>query len=319
MTGPEAGDLRAVGPIERRAPHTDHWIDEQVDLCRAVVVSGQGLRYLAHYSNGVFDFAVHDIALREDAPHELIGRHFSSEVNELDRTLRGVRSGRLVRTVLQTTSGAIYCCSVRSSEYLVGFALEPSTVDSADVAAASLVGELRQGLGESTNPGGWVVAKPMGEDAEEAPETRGEDGPRGENLDDTVAFELCRAAVSFADLHYAALWRGGQPAAIADQFDHRRAAKFFTRIDAETRRRRYRELGARLPTIVGQLSRIVGEVLGIRTTRLTLELEQGAIYYRRVRAGEFLVGVTLDQSRASRTEQKVADLTAQLSQTRQPD
>ncbi|MCI2418130.1 hypothetical protein MOQ72_11895 [Saccharopolyspora sp. K220] len=319
MTGPEAGDLRAVGPVERRAPHADHRIDEQVELCRAVVSSEQGLRYLAHYNNGIFNFAVHDVQLGADDPHELIGRHFSSEVNEIDRTLRGIRSGRLIRTVLQTTSGAIYCCSVRSNEYLVGYALEASAVDSADAATVGLVAELRRRLGESTNPGGWFVPKPTGEDSDEVPEPGGEDGPRGENLDDTMAFELVRSAVSFADLHYAALWRGGEPSAIADQFDHRRAARFFTQIDAEARRGRYRDLGARLPTVVGQLSRIVGEVLGIRTTRLTLDLEQGAIYYRRVRAGEFLVGVTLDQGRVARAEHKVADLATQLAGTRQPE
>jgi hypothetical protein len=317
VTGPETGDLRADGPVERRAPHTEDQGDEQLALCRAAISGGRGLRYLAHYTNGVFDFAVHDLdPVPDDDPHERTGRHFSSETSELDRALRGVRSGQLIRVVLQTRDGAIYCCSVVPNEYLVGFALDAAQVRSADVATAELVTELRRLAGQGAqNPGGWFAAKPVGEDTGDFPVQRGSGDPRYENHDETTGFEPCRAAVSVADLHYVALWRNGAPSVVADHLEHRSVARFLGRVDADARRRRYREFGAQLPTIVGQLSRSVESVLGIRTTRLTLDLEQGAIYYRRVRAGEFLVGVTLDQDQVAHTEDKIAELSGQLART----
>ena len=121
---------------------------------------GRGPRYLAHYTDGVFDFAVNDVADGPD-PYGRVGHHVVNEVGALDAALEEVRTGRLIRVVLRTDAGAVLCCSVVPREHLVGFVPDVAAVWAADVELAELVTRLRArvSLG-SQNPGGWLSAKP---------------------------------------------------------------------------------------------------------------------------------------------------------------
>ncbi|GAA4843374.1 hypothetical protein [Saccharopolyspora rosea] len=303
MNAQDEADLPEAS-VERRAPHAGADYGEVVELCRRVVLGGRGPRYLAHYTDGVFDFAVNDVADGPD-PYGRVGHHVVNEVGALDAALEEVRTGRLIRVVLRTDAGAVLCCSVVPREHLVGFVPDVAAVWSADVELAKLVTQLRArvSLG-SQNPGGWLSAKPEDLGGPPAPSEVDEERtvPGGDPE------QLCRAALSPADLHYAALWGGGEPVVAEDVFDDPAVGRFFTQLDPGARRRFYAELGSRLPTVVGQFGRIVGPVLAPRVRQLTLDVEQGAVYYYRLRPGEYLVGVTLDQNAVALAERRMTDL-----------
>ncbi|MFJ6675559.1 hypothetical protein ACIQMJ_31015 [Actinosynnema sp. NPDC091369] len=311
---------------EERAEHVGREFELARQACREAVEASPALHYLAHYSNGVFDFGVDALGDAGPAPDALpggtrreelkrLGRHLTFQVATLDRALQEVRTGRLIRTVLHTEEGALFCDSVVPTEHVVGLVLDHAgagplfghpAVDEADRAVAGLATRLRGQLSlGSLNPGGWdsaedVVPLPVEQDVR-AHVTAGE-GP----------LTACLAAVRAQDLHLVAHVAGGEVRSMVDCLGDPSLAPFFRQVTVDVRRRFYHGFVQELGALATKLNRAVSPVVGGLMARLVLDVEMGAIYYYRLRAGEYLVGVTIDQARVRAADDRMSALAEEL-------
>lgn len=312
-----------------RAGHLGGSFDHTITQARETFDADPALDYLAHYSSGVYDFGIDRLDEPAAEPDALptghraalarFGRSLSFTVNRLDRNLQEVRTGGLIRVVLHTDGGAAFCNTVVPKENLVGLVLdEPPAghrlphvppVRETDRALSALATTLRGRVSLSSgNPGGWeTVDQPvaLSGDADGEPfvtipaEPPAADGP---------VLDACRDAVRGADLQLVAYCPGGEVAYVADQFEHTSLGPFFTQITATARRKYYQDLSRELGPLAVALGRTVRGLLGGSLLRMILDVEQGAVYYYRLRAGTYLVGVTLDQSMVAKTDDRMAEL-----------
>ncbi|MEV1117320.1 hypothetical protein AB0I91_19795 [Actinosynnema sp. NPDC049800] len=311
---------------EEQAEHVGPEFDLARQACRAAIAETPALHYLAHYSSGVFDFGVDALGDPPPAPDALpggtrreelkrLGRHLTFQVATLDRALQEVRTGRLIRTVLHTEEGALFCDSVVPTEHVVGLVLDHAgagplfghpAVDEADRAVAGLATRLRAQLSlGSLNPGGWessadVAPLPVREVV--SPHVTAGEGP----------LTACLAAVRPEDLHLVAHVVGGEVRAMVDCLGDPSLAPFFKQVTVEARRRFYHGFVQELGALTTKLNRAVSPVVGGLMARLVLDVEMGAIYHYRLRAGEYLVGVTIDQSRVRAADDRMSALAAEL-------
>lgn len=143
---------------EEQAEHVGPEFDLARQACGAAIRETPALHYLAHYSSGVFDFGIDALGDQPPPPDGLpggtrreelkrLGRHLTFQVATLDRTLQEVRTGRVIRTVVHTEEGALFCDSVVPTEHVVGLVLDHTgagplfghpAVDEADRAVAGL-------------------------------------------------------------------------------------------------------------------------------------------------------------------------------------
>lgn len=314
---------------EEQAEHVGPEFDLARQACVAAIRETPALHYLAHYSSGVFDFGVD--ALGDPAPaagalpggtrrEELkrLGRHLTFQVATLDRTLQEVRTGRLIRTVLHTGEGALFCDSVVPTEHVVGLVLDHAgagplfghpAVDEADRAVAGLATRLRGQLSlGSLNPGGWetaadVVGLPVDEDA--LPHVAVGDGPLASRPE----------SVRASDLHLVAHVVDGAVRAVVDCLGDPSLAPFFKQVTVDARRRFYHGFAQELGALATKLNRAVNPVVGGLMERLVLDVEMGALYYYRLRPGEYLVGATIDQARVRAADDRMSALAAELTPT----
>jgi hypothetical protein len=312
-----------------RAGHTTREFDEIERMCVDTVRSTAALRYLAHYTGNVFNLGADtlDEPLRSsDLPPGMslrdelcrVGRSLCFALARQDGALREARTGALIRMVLQATAGAAFCNVVVPDETLVGFALDGS--DSAvsgqrlaDMAMAGLVTRIRERVGLTTNnPGGWSSAEPVtGTERAAEAVTLNAHATRFTGMSDEsrAVLSTCSEALDPASVHAIAYCRAGEIVFMVDCFDNDALLPFFTQITADGRRKFYlahaREIGALAVTF----GRTVHTALGGPIVRMVLDVEQGAIYYYRLRVGDYLVGVTIDQTRVSQTDDQMAHLT----------
>ncbi len=310
---------------EEEAEHLGPEFDTTRHACRTAVVKSPALHYLAHYSNGVFDFGVDALGDPPPPPDALpggtrreelrrLGRHLTFQATALDRALQEVRTGRLIRTVLHTEEGALFCDSVVPTEHVVGLVLDHAgagplfghpAVDEADRTVAELATGLRAELRlGSLNPGGWETfgsAVPTTDSGREPYVTVGEG-----------ALTECVEAVRARDLHLVAHVAGGEVLAMVDHLADPSLGLFFKEITVDARRRFYlgflRELGA----LATRLNRAVRPAVGGLLVRAVLDVEMGAIYYYRIGPGEYVAGVTIDQSRVGEADDRLSALAARL-------
>ncbi|WP_367137561.1 hypothetical protein [Saccharothrix sp. HUAS TT1] len=311
---------------EEQAEHVGPEFDLTRQACRDAVERSPALHYLAHYSSGVFDFGVDALGEPAAEPGALpggsrreelkrLGRHLTFQVATLDRALQEVRTGRLIRTVLHTEEGALFCDSVVPTEHVVGLVLDHAgagplfghpAVDEADRAVAELATLLRRQLSlGSLNPGGWESAEPVAPlevEQEAQPHVTAGDGP----------LTACLAAVRAQDLHLVAHVVAGEVRAMVDCLGDPSLAPFFKQITVDARRRFYQGFVQELGAVTTKLNRAVNPVVGGLLERLVLDVEMGAIYYYRLRAGEYLVGVTIDQARVRAADDRMSELTVEL-------
>lgn len=319
---------------EEEAEHLGPEFGTTRQACRAAVLKSPALHYLAHYSSGVFDFGVDVLGDPPPEPGALpggtrreelkrLGRHLTFQVTALDRALQEVRTGRLIRVVLHTEEGALFCDSVVPTEHVVGLVLDHAgagplfghpAVDEADRAVAELATLLRAELSlGSLNPGGWetadaVVALPAEEEAEphvvvgEGPHVTVGEGP----------LVSCLSAVRARDLQLVAHVVGSEVRTMVDCLGDPALAPFFKQVTVDARRRFYQGFVPELGALATKLNRAVAPVVGGLLVRLVLDVEMGAIYYYRLRAGEYLVGVTIDQARVSGADDRMSALAAEL-------
>ncbi|MEU4442945.1 hypothetical protein AB0K14_27700 [Actinosynnema sp. NPDC050801] len=311
---------------EDQAEHVGPEFDLARQACRETITDSPALHYLAHYSSGVFDFGVDALGDPAPAPDALpggtrreelkrLGRHLTFQVATVDRTLQEVRTGRVIRAVLHTEEGALFCDSVVPTEHVVGLVLDHAgagplfghpAVDEADRAVAGLATRLRAQLSlGSLNPGGWesaVDVVPVATEEDVRPHVTAGDGP----------LTACLAAVRPEDLHLVAHVVDGEVRAMVDCLADPSLAPFFKQITVDARRRFYHGFVQELGALTTKLNRAVKPVVGGLMERFVLDVEMGAIYYYRLRAGEYLVGVTIDQARVRAADDRMSALAVEL-------
>jgi hypothetical protein len=108
--------------------------------------------------------------------------------------------------------------------------------------------------------------------------------------------QRCEAVLDPHDLQFVALVRDGIVEFCVDQFDERAMEPYFRAgYTVALRRKFYRELAPELQYHVRDLGRIGYPLIGRGLDRIVLDVQRGAIYYYRLDAGSYLMGVTLNQ------------------------
>lgn len=316
---------RRPEPIVHRADTAGDDFDSSIERCRAALAEHAEVDCVLHYTGGAYDYAVgHEpYATTDRALIERIGRQMVFQFDYLEPVLSRLRSGRLMRMVLHGERGAVFCNAVVPREHLVTVcraeAAHPpvpifsvSEVQAADRAAAELLNRLRRELSQPPQDhGGWAAAAlaqgevPAGGSPGEPHVSVARDVP--ERL-----FAAFSAAVDPRDLHYLALVRDGTSVLSVDRLDDRSLRRFFRQISVDSRRRQYGDLGRQLGYLGAQLGRLVRSVVGGAIERLVLDVQEGAVFFYRIRVGEYLVGVTLDQDAVAPADDKTARIAAAI-------
>lgn len=329
-----ASSSRTVLSVDRAL--LDRWAERG----GAAVASGRlPVTFLAHYTGGASDFEISPTALGRTTPepgaaddYQRLGTQLVLQVVMLEQELASLRSGRLLRVVLQTEHSAVFCLSPFADQHLVGvLAASPPAgvgegsagqeeplpgwdrVAAGDRAMRELADELRAPVGLSSRTvgggsggsGGRPPSSELGQKPEPdvAPAALVRAGP-----DDSGWAGVCASALDPADLHYLALFhRGGCDFAL-DVLGDGGLYRFFAEVSVEERRRMYQRLGVELEASAGQLARVVHPCGGL-LHRLVLDVEEGCLYYYRVPGSAwYLVAATLDHTRSDVTDARVARL-----------
>lgn len=314
--------MSAPGPAHRHTVNSALHIDEMDEALRICdrVIDVAGPQALVRITSGVTDFAVDALDELTDESKRLrdacnnTARLIASATTIQDGKLADIRTGQLIRVVVHSEQGAIFCLSVVPGQYIVGFTAAPTQegvelsrvdrVHAADEAISALVGQLRKRMGlAGQNPGSFYYRGETRSDRSLPPTVTGRR--------DRPEFQLIDAQVDPADLHLAALMAPGDEL-VVDQFDHPQLNRFFGLIGVEARRKFYGEFARDLPRTAGQLGRLIRTSVGGSLLRLVLDVELGAVYWYRLGANRYLVGVTLDQEQVEAADHKMSRLALQL-------
>ncbi|MDI6104013.1 hypothetical protein QLQ12_36030 [Actinoplanes sp. NEAU-A12] len=250
------------------------------------------LCHLSHYTQADWDFTLGTVP---DDGYQTMASTLIAALTRLGRTLAEAGTGALLRCVAHSDGGAVFCNTFQQGEHVVGVALDPDSRHSlrdvptlrADMAIAELVTEVRRSVGQQgQNPGGFNIVKaPTDPLAWEPPADA--DG----DLRSRVA-----AVLDPGDLQFVTLIQDGEAVLETDVFGERAAARFFRAGYTPARRRDfYRWLAPLLDSHAREIGRIVYPAIGRGLRRLTLDVQRGAIYYRKIDDCLYLVGVTLNQ------------------------
>jgi len=321
------------------APTGEPIPDGRVSRARDLVLGNGGLHYVAEYGVGFRYFEV-DVLRALDSPGRndagaqrrrvlcrKIGRKISFQTaRHLNEWLAPLETGPLIRTVIRTRGGAIYCDRIVPGQYLVG-ATVPRTAsashllrhdpsfDEVDEALALCVADIRSEiLLRAQNLGGWESGRLREEllQAENA-NRGGEAGAPEQDRGSAQPFQagdlthpaaaLCRAAVSVRNLHLVALFDEERQIFSIDVLHHDAStAGLVSTLGAVARRERYHEIGAELPAYLREVARTARDVIGGPMVSAVLDVEQGAVFFQRLTVTQYLVGVTLHQSEVATTE-----------------
>jgi len=342
-----AGTSGRDEPFVARTEHAGGAFGPGIDRCVALLRSDSALHYVAHYTGRSLDFTVDLLdagrprgpgreggaGLRDSC--QRVSRHLTFQLDEVNRDLAEVRSGALIRTVLQGRDGTVFGFSVVPRQYLIGIRFEESPTDpfrsplsehpearKADQAMADTVSALRATVRLlPQNAGGWLTEDPGSGQPDNnlpGPVPDNDLDPHTSGDSDDWTADVCRRFVRPTGLQYAANFRDNQAVFTLDVLDHERLAPFFTQITVAARRKFYANLGRQFSFIAGQLGRIVRPVTGGQLERVALDVEQGAMYFYRLGPVEHLLGVTVDQSVVSQADDSMARLTVELSRQARP-
>lgn len=298
---------------------------DRLECCESAVLADPGLQYVAHYSDQTCNFALDKLdrpylaATLDSRPEQVrraileVGDELVYRLQDFDQRLAPLQTGAVIRTVYQTLRGALFCYAVVPGEYVVAFCADSTAggvaltqqaaVRQTDQAVAALVTELRCQLSRGgQNPGGWKPGDPTHERVPSPVQSATEIGPTA------IA---CRDALSVAQLHYVAWIKNREIVYAADALDIPQLSRFFPNRDITPARRRemYERLAWLLGLVSPELSGLIEPVVGEPLQRMVLDVEGGAIYWYRRAAGEFLMGVTLDQSQVQHADDDIANLT----------
>jgi len=320
----EAPDSARTGPgIEvLRTEHAGAAYDEDVSVAGDAIAEDGGLSYIAHFTNGILDFAIaRPTALASDSSpstgrgagvaFERAGRHFNFMVTHFDNSCRQLESGPLIRVVAQGETGAVYHYLKFPGQNLFGITLDSSekAVVRADrqMAAVSEAATARLGV-QSLDWGGFRVRHSLsGKDEYEGGDSSESKQvtylqPSDSDFRASPQARLFAEALHPDHLHYVAIFRKGRVAVGADIFEDRALAPFFQKATPELRRVGYGELLRQVELQSDRLRQILETIRSRRLIRLVLDVAQGAIYFMPLGEDDCLVGVTLNQGQVDRAD-----------------
>jgi hypothetical protein len=324
-----------VGPLNvERAEHVGAEFAALENVCGRAIQSTAMLGYLAHYTRNVFNFGVDTLAEPLGEPDRLpattgrdelrrAGRSLSFALRRLNNELLAARTGAVLRMLLHTTRGAAICDAVTSAESTVGFVLdltpgsspepagEAADQRSADRVLAELVADLRQ-LCQPSQTGkttAYGMTSPVV--TREATALQMRSTPfTGLTDESREILTACREAIRPAALHLVARCNDGEIVFMVDCFDDEALRPYFTQLDADARRKFYLGHAREIGLMATALGRTVHTALGGgMVVRMVLDVEQGAIYYNRLRPGDYLIGVTVDPAGVANSDEEMARLT----------
>lgn len=320
-------------PTSRQIPAG--WVARARDL----VLLDEGLHYLAGYGVGVryFDVdvlralypdgAAETLAVQCRADCRKIGRKISFQAaRHLNEWLAALETGFLIRTVVRTGQGAIYCDQIVPGQYLIGATVPQPVPEAApqvrrpslrqvDQSLALCVADIRQEILLHTKDlGGWESERLrqellLAQQADRSAEAAAPAGPP--ELTEPFAVgdlthpgvEACRRAVSPANLHLVALFDDAEPVFGVDVLNHASGSTAGRcALSATARRERYRTVGIELPAYLRELARTARDVIGGPMVSAVLDVDHGALYYQRLNSTQYLLGVTLLQSEVANAE-----------------
>ncbi|SNR24339.1 hypothetical protein [Actinomadura mexicana] len=260
---------------------------------RKVFEGAAGLLHTANFIDGMFRFAVEDADLspQDRKLYAQIGGRLGPTFAKIDSWTASLDSGRLIRLVLSCSAGGVYYISLRPAETQFGVAREGTAVETGDRQMAQISDRVRElySLGPE-NLGGYSTFVPALPDVPDpAPVLFEAPGA------DARLVELSRRQVTPLDLHYVSGHRGGEHLFSTDVLADDSLGKFFRRVSVAEHRKRYEEILLLSRQLVRSLSYQLRPVLRGRLSRLVMDVEQGALYYRCLPDDTGLFGVTLEQ------------------------
>ncbi|MBM7776107.1 hypothetical protein JOD54_006311 [Actinokineospora baliensis] len=275
---------------------------------RAATAAAPGLDSVGFFDHDDFVYGLSRVpgSGRWDALLRL-GIRLAVAWRSLDRDLQPMRTGRLIRTVLDAEGGAVFCETVRPGRHVIGSVTASATPlerERADAVLAGVVNDLR--LDENLPP-----QNPGSYDDEGTPVA--EDPTPLHTTGDEAALATLAPAIRLDGLHALSYFTRTEKLAEVDCFDAAELAAFHELATPTHRRALYDTLGRGLSTLANQLNQAISPALGGRLQRIILDVQSGAIYYRRLPRQHYLVGITLDQTRVRRADHEMDALVAQLS------
>jgi hypothetical protein len=303
-----------------------------VDMCRQHVDVSL-LHFVAHLANGAPTFSVDVLGHDELSGHfrgthhpdDLrdallrLGRRFNYDMGNIDKDLRELRTGRLMRTVLDVGTAGVYWYWIHGIEFLVGMTLSGQRVDRADRSIAEIAESILESLGRQPRDyGGFQrgIAREFtraGRDDVE-PSVRESLVSQGFHNE---AVDHCKDAVRPEDLHYVAIFAEGSWQFSVDVLEEERTIAFGGLV-ADRRRELYQHVGERLQFVVSQLDRTLIPVTRHhpgKLVRTVLDVESGALYYHPLGPGRYAVGVTLFQKMVATADDRMRTLVENLRAT----
>ncbi|WP_190014907.1 hypothetical protein [Streptomyces lucensis] len=267
----------------------------------------------------------------ESASHERTGRQLHYILEELEPDFAALRTGALIRTVLRVPTGAVFYYLVEPGFHLYGATGAVDRLDELDARMAECVNGLRMPARFSPlNYGSWFNEEPWVGQPVAAPPQPPQPDPepsgrasapvgghlaerRPEDADAPLdAADALRSALDVGGLHYIAYHESSTRAWVYDIFDHPGLGSFFRGQTPDRRRERYRLMGQLLPGVTQRMNLSLRAIMRGELLQVVLDVEQGAVYFHALPGRRYLVGVTLDQSRVTEADRRVARLAAGL-------
>lgn len=310
-----------------RADHAGAAYNRDIEDCRAAIVEGSGLHYVAHVTYGILDFALGTPARWPGGESmattaESAVRQLSLATAQLERWCEPLDSGALIRVVLQGENGALFQVLKVAGQSFFGLTFEgdQEAVTRADARLAALA-ETSSGRigGSSLDWGGFrdrdrsgeLLLSQRGSKAADAAPAAVDAGPRG--VIPEPVLDACRQALHPDNLHYVSIYRGDELLWCADIFDTPELEPFFQVVSPDTRRRGYLHLLKQVGLQYRRFGQLLALVRSERLVRLVLDVARGAVYVFPLAGDDCLVAVTLIQSRVDEADQRARSLHGAIS------
>lgn len=314
-------------------------LDGFAGAVRDLVLSDRGVHYLALFAPGsrMFEVDVLAAVAPGDAGRgaaearrvicRIVGRKLTfHSAWHLDDWLAQLRTGPLIRTVLRTDRGAVYCFRVVPDAYLFGATVAAGSDTGAVLAAAEFdvvdreVGWLAEDIRRqirlaAVDYGGWTSERwrqelERAEQEASQPELRpaGDSPPDGQitvsGADGHRAVGICRAEVAPDQLHSVGLFDNGEPIFSVDLLSDESLYSGREYLVADPiRRQRLQTMGVEVPAYLRELARTARPLIDGPVRTAVLDVEHGALFYRRLGSTRYLVGLTMYQERVHPAEE----------------
>lgn len=313
-----------VGDISRRrAPHAGLSFEADIRACEEALLDTPPLRYLGHFTGGVFDFAV-ERAQQETGGAEMdrLGRLLCHSVDQFDRICRPLDSGRLIRVVLHGSRGTLLHMVKVGGQSIVGWSLPGSEpAEAADRRMSRILEASAERLGaEPLNWGGFRDRSKLRPMPDLGPRPRERDvkasvntsnGQQAAPLGYTVE-QVLEECLSLEHLHFAGIYAQGATVVAADILDDPGLIHFFQRVSPDFRREGYERTVRQVWLQSGTLNRILRTGSAGELDRLVLDVARGALFIAGLGEGPLLLGVTLDQRLVATADRQFNTLLARL-------